>query len=319
MNTLSFPGLLRKIDAFKPVSACVSAVMEGKFPLEIEGSEGAFGALVLAKLYLARPALYFVVVPQENDAFELCADLAASGLPCLQFPWWGVAPYHELPPSSAVFGERIKVLSELVTGKPCIVIIPQRAFLNPLPPRDYIKGLLVSIKPGDSIDITALAQTLVLYGYTRVPRVQVHGEFALRGEVLDILMSGSDLPADTAKDDTAPATFAEAYRILFDFDKVESIKQFDPLMPASFGVAGGGADRKKIPELLIRPMREVIWTDERIEVLEKNLAVFKEFTNGGKDIIEELIEKRCIAGEEMFYPLAFEERGVGSGEDGETA
>jgi transcription-repair coupling factor (superfamily II helicase) len=116
--------------------------------------------------------------------------------------------------------------------------------------------------------------------------VQVRGEFALRGEVFDILMGGDD----------------EAYRLLFDFDRVESIKSFDPAMQGS---KPGG---EKIPELFIRPLREVVWTDDRIESLESNLSVFKEFKSGGL-IIEELIARRGMAGEEMFYPLAFKEAG----------
>ncbi|MDR1858009.1 MAG: transcription-repair coupling factor, partial [Treponema sp.] len=287
MNTLSFPELLGKICRSKPMSACVSAVTEGKFPLEIAGCEGAMGALLLARLYAARPGLYFAVVPQEADAADLALDLASSSVPCLQFPWWGAVPYRELAPLSAVFGERVKVLGDLVLGKGGIVIIPQRAFLTPLPPPDYVKSLLVSLKPGGKIDTTGLAAQLVSYGYTRVPRVQLHGEFALRGEVLDILMGGDE----------------EAYRILFDFDRVESIKCFDPLLQ------GSRPGREKLPELLIRPLREVVWTDERIEALGDNLAAFKEFADGGKSIVEELIARRGMVGEEMLYPLAFERAG----------
>jgi transcription-repair coupling factor (superfamily II helicase) len=283
MNTLSFPEILHTIGKSKPVSACVSALLEGKFPLEIAGCEGAFTALLLAKLYAAKPGRYFVVAPQELDAANLAGDLAALALPCRQFPWWGAVPYRELAPLSAVFGERVKTLSELALGAPGIVVIPQRAFLTPLPPPGYIKDLLISIKPGGKLDTASLAQTLVAYGYTRVPQVQVHGEFALRGEVLDILMGGDD----------------EAYRVLFDFDQVESIKRFDPLNQ------GSGPGREKLPELAIRPLREVVWDDERIEALSRNLAGYSEFTDGGRAVIEELIARRGIAGEEMFYPLAF--------------
>ncbi|MCL1930213.1 MAG: transcription-repair coupling factor, partial [Treponema sp.] len=283
MNNLPFPELLRIIGKSQPVSACVSALLEGKFPLEIAGCEGAFTALLLAKLYAAQPGRYFVVTPQEIDAVNLAGDLAALELPCRQFPWWGAAPYRELAPLSAVFGERVKTLSELALGAPGIVVIPQRALLTPLPPPGYIKSLLIPIKPGGKLDTAALAQTLVAYGYTRVPQVQVHGEFALRGEVLDILMGGDD----------------EAYRILFDFDQVESIKRFDPLNQ------GSGPGREKLPELTIRPLREVVWDDERIEALSRNLAGYSEFTDGGKAVIEELIARRVVAGEEMFYPLAF--------------
>jgi len=290
MNTLSFTSLLQKISGAKSVSTSISAVKEGKFPLEIEGCEGAFGAMLLAKIYSARPGRYFTIIPQEIDAAEFAADLdSLSGVPCLQFPGWGIAPYRELAPHSAVFGERIRALSELVTGKPGIVVIPQRAFLSPLPPPDYIKSLLVSIKPGAKIDTAGLSRKLVSYGYIRVPRVQVRGEFALRGEILDIFMGGDESGAEDE---------VEAFRVLFDFDKVESVKRFNP------STQGGGLGKEKLAELLIRPMRELVWTDDRIETLSANLAACKEFSDGGKAIIEELITHRNFAGEEMFYPLA---------------
>ncbi|MDR2924253.1 MAG: hypothetical protein LBU85_13065, partial [Treponema sp.] len=292
MKTLSFTGLLQKINGAKRVSGCVSAVMEGRFPLEIEGCEGAFGAMLLAKIYSARPGRYFAVIPQEQDAADFAADLASLGVPHLQFPGWGVAPYRELAPLSAVFGTRVGALADLVMGKPGIVIISQRAFLCPLPPPDYIKSLLVPIKPGAKIDTAELSRKLVSYGYIRVPRVQLRGEFALRGEILDIFMAGEDVESDTEA--------ASAYRVLFDFDRVESVRRFDPL------TQGGGTGKEKLEELLIRPMRELVWTDDRIEALEKNLASFNEFSDGGKALIEELITRRGFAGEEMFYSFAFD-------------
>ncbi|MDR1869639.1 MAG: transcription-repair coupling factor [Treponema sp.] len=289
MNTLSFPELLRQIDASGAVRAFLSSVKQGNFPVDIEGCEGSFGALLAAQVFAGVGGRFFAVVPQESDADSLALDLAASAIPCLKFSGWGTAPYRELAPLSAVFGERVKVLSRLAdttaAGNGCIVIIPQRAMLTSLPPPEYAKSLLFSLKPGGKIDTSALAKTLADGGYTRVPRVQVHGEFALRGEVLDILMGGDD----------------DAYRVLFDFDTVESIKQFVPVDQGTAGV--------KLNELTIRPMREVIWTDDRIETLEKNLASFKEFSDGGKSVIEELIAKRSVKGEEMFFPFAFEKAG----------
>ncbi|MDR0442376.1 MAG: transcription-repair coupling factor [Treponema sp.] len=292
MKLLSFSELQKKISASKSVSSCVSAVSEKKFPLEILGCEGAFGALLLARLYSNLPGLYFVVVPQETDCADFALDLSSTGLPCLQFPWWGAAPYRALSALSPVFGERVKVLHDLVLGRDGIIIIPERALLTPLPPPEYIQSLLVSLKPGGEINTQSLVQTLTSYGYTRVPRVQVQGEFALRGEVLDIFMGG----------ETSSTGADVAHRVLFDFDRVESIKQFDPFLQSTSGAG--------MAELLIRPLKEVIWTDDRIETLEKNLAGFKEFSDGGKSVIEDLIARRSTQGEELFYPLAFDKAGT---------
>jgi len=306
MNTLSFTSLFRKINGIKSVSSLFSTIKEGKFPLEIEGCEGAFGAILLAAVYSARPGRYFTVIPQEIDAAGFAADMASLGVPSLQFPGWGIAPYRELAPLSAVFGGRIRALADLVTGKPGIVIISQRAFLNPVPPPDYIKSLLISIKPGVKVDTTELSRKLVSYGYLRVPRVQVRGEFALRGEVLDIFMGGgSGESASSTEEETENEVEAEsaAYRVLFDFDRVESVKRFNPFTQGS--VQGGRPGKEKPDELLIHPMRELVWTDDRIETLSVNLAACNEFSDGGKAVIEELIARRTFPGEEMFYPLAF--------------
>jgi transcription-repair coupling factor (superfamily II helicase) len=293
MNTLSFPSFLSSLSASQAVSACFSAWQEGKFPLEIEGPEGAFQGILLSGLCRSlrgngRAAGPFIaVVPTENEAAELALDMRSSGLPAGIFPWWGVMPYREMAPVSEVFGERTKVLSALAAAADpsgLFFIVPERAFLTPLPPPDYLRSLLVSLAPGDRVDTAALAETLVSYGYTRVPRVQLHGEFVLRGEVLDILMGGDEM----------------AYRILLDFDRVESIRLFDPVDQSS-----GGAKAQKPERLLIRPLREVVWTDDRIEALGENLAGLEEFTGGGREILEELMDRRSVPGEELLYPLAF--------------
>ncbi|GHU92559.1 transcription-repair-coupling factor [Spirochaetia bacterium] len=288
MNKLSFPSFLGGIASSRAVSACFTAFGEEKFPLELEGPEGSFGAILISGLCGLHSGTFVAVVPTESEAAEMEADLKTAGAAAIQFPWWGAMPYREMAPVSVVFGERTRILCALAAGKnnspeekPEIIIVPERALLTPLPPPDYIESLLIPLKSGGRIDTTALAKTLTVYGYTRVPRVQVNGEFALRGEVLDILMGGDEY----------------AYRLLFDFDVIESIKRFDPLDQSG---------QEKVDELLIRPLREVVWTDDRIEKLGDNLASFAEFENNGKAILEELMEKRSVSGEEMLYPLAFD-------------
>ncbi|MCL2196681.1 MAG: transcription-repair coupling factor [Treponema sp.] len=284
MNTLSFPDILRKINDSPSVSDMFLAVKNAEFPVEIEGSEGSLNSLIIAQIFKLSGGQIFVIVPHEDTADSLMLDLAHSGISCIKFPWWGSTLYRELTPQAAVFGERVKALSDL-EDHIGIVIIPQRALLSPMPPAEYLKSLFITLRPKGKIDTVSLAKTLVSYGYTRVPRVTVHGEFALRGEVLDIFMGGDE----------------QAQRVLFDFDTVESIKYFDPVMQ--------NTGSEKLKELVIRPMKEVVWTDERIKTLEKKLSSCREFSDGGKAVIEELYLRRYVKGEEMFFPLAFEKQG----------
>jgi transcription-repair coupling factor (superfamily II helicase) len=267
----------------------MSAFRGGNYPLEIRGTEGSFRAILLGGMVqglAGGPCA--AVVPTERDANELALDLGTLGLEARVFPWWGAMPYKEMAPLSGVFGERMGILGDLAerngggeTAGAKVYVIPLRAFLGPVPPPEYIRELVLPIRVGETVDTGALAERLTGYGYTRVPGVQVRGEFALRGEVLDILMGGDD----------------RAYRVLLDFDKVEAIRRFDPQDQSGGGERPGG--------FVIRPMRELVWTDDRIEALGDTLGKLNEFSDGGRAILEALMEKRGRAGEEMFYPLAF--------------
>jgi transcription-repair coupling factor (superfamily II helicase) len=293
MNTLSFPAIQKEIALSGPVAKILEAWEKGIFPLEIDAAEGAFTAILMSSLFRVKNGSFLAVVPTDYEAASLEQDLKTSLVPQAAFPWWGTMPYYRgMSPLSAVFGERSALLAGLTLGKKGVLIASQRAFLTPLPPPDYEKSLLITLKKGGVIDTMALAETLSRYGYSRVPRVQLHGEFALRGEVLDIFMRGNDF---FGPDD--------AYRVLFDFDKVESIKAFNPIDQSS--IKDGG--REHTDTLVIHPLKEVIWTDERIEALRANLDNFAEFTPQGiRVIIEELIDMRTVPGEELLFPFAFE-------------
>ncbi|QQO08300.1 transcription-repair coupling factor [Breznakiella homolactica] len=281
MNTLSFPSILHEIEGSSAVSQIRAAYAAGTYPLELEGAEGSFTAMILADIHKTRPELLTAVVPTEREAEELSSDLETLGVPVFRFPWWGTMPYRDMAPLSAVFGERTLALSRLLAGDAGVLVLPERAFLTPLGPPEYLREHLRTLREGGSIDTAALAARLVEYGYTRVPKVQVHGEFALRGEVLDILMGGD----------------SEAYRILFDFDRIESIKRFDPMDQSG---------QERVAEFTLRPLKEVLWTDDRIETLGRNLAAYEEFPENGKAILEDLITRKSAPGEELLFPLAFE-------------
>ncbi|MDR2181824.1 MAG: DEAD/DEAH box helicase, partial [Treponema sp.] len=316
MNPTPLSPLLKTIAAAPSFSRLLKALKQGG-SFEVEGPEGAVRAMViaLAAETLKKPCL--AVVPTDREAQDLALDMASLGCGTEIFPWWGTLPYHDISPLAAVFGERTRLLSMLLetSGKPAgrdapvLVIVPQRALLTPLPPPAYLRSLGIPLEKGGSVDTAALAAALVSYGYIRVPKVQLHGEFALRGEVLDIFMGGEEL----------------AHRVLLDWDRVESIRRFDPQDQSGAG---------ELASVTLRPLKEVVWTEERVTALEKRLKQLPEF--GGvpvpapgktespprqkgtesaervRFLMEEtdrlLDDLRCYgtaAGEELLFPLAF--------------
>ena len=234
-------------------------------PIQLEGVQGSMAAFLLAEFLAgAGGRSCVVVVSGDREAQELALDLqAANGsIATWVLPWWGAVPYRTVPPAAPVFGRRASALAALATmagwegaggALPPVFIVTQRALQTPVPPPDYIRSLLFSLRVGDSFDPTALAGRLVQQGYLRVPRVTVRGEFTLRGEVLDIFMPGDEV----------------AHRIVFDFDQVEQIKTFDPESQNSL---------EAVDFLVVYPMKEVVWTQEFVGRLEERL--------GGKEFLQ---------------------------------
>lgn len=237
------------------------------FPVEIRGAKGSLNAFFIKLLhkrisfsaksdsqYLNKknPAKdYFIIVPTSRDADEVECDLNtafSSTAQIFKLPWWGAIPYKAAAKNSIVFGQRAFLLSQLSSHnydfeRPRIFIIEERAFLSPLPPLKYLKKNIIQIRKGQSLDIKEVENQISKMGYLRVSRVSVPGEFAVRGEVIDIFMPGQ--------------TYAR--RIQFDFDQVEKIKSFNAETQVS---------QENFDSLMISPMKEVIWDDSLVQKLD---------------------------------------------------
>ena len=202
-----------------------------------------------------------IVVPTETDARDIAEDFSAifDDAEVHVFPDWGTVPYRPAARGSVTFGKRAGVLSKLLSKKqtitfnekPRIFIFTQRAFMSPLPEPEYLKSLSFKLNKGNKIDTTNIAQKLSIMGYTRVPKVNVRGEFSLRGEVLDIF-----LPCDE-----------HATRIIFDFDEIESFKEFETDTQTTVGTK---------EDALIYPTKEILWTDELIEKVRERMSEYQE-------------------------------------------
>ena len=276
------------ICSWQTMQDAFSSLQKKRFPYHIHGLSGGLFAFFLAEYVRHFSSNLCIIVPTEKEIEELRADLDIAGLQARMLPWWGNMAYRPVPNSAPVFAERAQTLGELCFGAQggSLTVMTQRAFLTPAPPPDYLKTLTCTLHKGAEINTEKIASLLVQWGYTRVPRVSVRGEFALRGEVLDICAAANKGSQHTA------------YRIQFDFTAIEKIKSFDMHTQASV---------EEFDSLILYPMKEVIWDDERIAVLEKNVRNLPEFTPEGiEKLIAHLKEYRSFDGEELFYPLCFE-------------
>ena len=283
MRTLSIENILSRLRSDEALKQILGHMHRG-MPFEIEGPKGGFIPFLVGELHKQTVGTSLVVVANELEAENFHQDMltyfeAEAGL----FPWWEVLPYEQISPLPITFGKRAQTLTKLAAGKMKACVVSLRTLLAPVPPREYIASLSKVLRCGDSIDPLKMSSRLQELGYLRVPRVSVHGEFALRGEVLDLFPGGN----------------SSALRIVFDFEEITEMKLFDPLTQNSVA---------SLQEALVPPLREVVLTEKIIATLEQNLAA----DGAGPELIDEVLQRiqmdpEC-KGVHHLYPLCFQQR-----------
>jgi transcription-repair coupling factor (superfamily II helicase) len=180
-------------------------------------------AMVAAALRL-RPRPVVVVLPADTAIDEVVEDVrflmcglegisdSVAERVVLPFPSLQVDPYRGLAPHFRATSARAQALHALASGQARIVIASVGALLPRVAPPAAIRALAAVLRPGQDIEPDALVEMLAEGGYERQDPVDEHGEFCLRGGILDIFSAGDALPV----------------RLEFVGDTIESIRRFDP-------------------------------------------------------------------------------------------
>ncbi len=154
-----------------------------------------------------------IIAPDSLTAARLTDELHffGGGLnPVLPFPDWETLPYDHFSPHQDIISERLTALNKIPRLKTGGILATPATLLQRLPPCDYTEANSFLLKKGDQVNLETLRQQLTRAGYQVASQVREHGEFAIRGSLLDLFPMGSKTP----------------FRIdLFD-DEVESIRLF---------------------------------------------------------------------------------------------
>jgi transcription-repair coupling factor (superfamily II helicase) len=233
----------------------------------LNGLTPAAKALAVASAsHRARDAIVLFVLPSDADLETATTDVrfflgALEGLSesaaeraVLPFPSHQVDPYRGLAPHFRVASARARALHAAALGQARVVLASAQALLPRLPAPESIVATSFDLRPGVEIDPLALAEILVEGGYERQDPVDEHGEFSVRGGILDVYPAGETSPV----------------RVEFIGDSVESIRRFDPGTQRSIETLdqfqivpvrepGAGADATIFDYLRAsRPMRVVV-------------------------------------------------------------
>jgi transcription-repair coupling factor (superfamily II helicase) len=201
-------SLLETTPGFEELIAALESGNSGT----IDGAWGSSSALSVATLSQRCGGTTLVVLPREADLDDYADDLAAfNGEPPVIFPAWASLP-QETDVTDVVFGRRLRVLRQLAGDTPPQVVVATiAALLQPVPAREEIAAGTRRLVVGDVLDEEAFRQWLTERGFEAVTGIQLPGEFAVRGGIVDVY----------------PPDAEDPYRLEFFGDEIESIRQFD--------------------------------------------------------------------------------------------
>ncbi len=240
-------------------------------------------ALASAARDAGRPLL--VITPDPQGAQRLLEELrfflGSEGPEAFLFPDWETLPYDAFSPLPELVSQRLETLHHLREMQQGIIIAPVATVMQRLLPEDFLDAHSLHLAVGDRLDFDAFRRRLEQAGYEPVSQVMGHGEFAVRGSLIDLFPMGSELPL----------------RIdLFD-DEIDSIRTFDVDTQRTL---------EKIDRFAMLPAREFPVDEQAINRFRR---AWRETFPGDPQrslIYREVSEGHLPGGIEYYLPLFFE-------------
>ncbi|HEX8871542.1 MAG TPA: hypothetical protein VF758_02175, partial [Candidatus Acidoferrum sp.] len=204
----------------------------------------------------------------------------------VSLPARDVLPFQNLSPHPEIQEERATALWKIATGRASIVISPVAATTIRLRSAEYYADLARTLRRGESFELEALLQHLNTVGYLSTDVVEMPGQYAVRGGILDVYSPESDRPV----------------RVEFFGDEVESMRKFDPASQRS---------SNPVDEALLLPLTETPVTDELLGSINARLSGKR--VSGSEEVIEQAMRDSgagVFPGWEFYAPVAGADRTV---------
>lgn len=246
---------------------------------------GSSRSLFLSQQIRQFKGLSVVVTADMAEAEQLEKEIhffREDRLHVLHFPDLETLAYDHFSPHQDIISERLRCLSLLPgsTGR-AILFISIGTLLQKVAPRKYISGRSLALATGDQIDLESFKKQLTEQAYQAVSQVEQHGEFTVRGSIIDLFPMGSATP----------------YRIeLFD-DEVESIRSFDTETQCSIN---------KLDNIELLPAREFPLDEEGIKAFRQNFRQTFEVDPNSCPIYQDVSQGISSPGIEYYLPLFFD-------------
>jgi transcription-repair coupling factor (superfamily II helicase) len=247
--------IFAEVDLLPAFRRASSHLRESTGRISVSGLNPAAKALVTVLLQQRSGRPFIVVVPDNRAAEDLQPVLAAfaeltsaaDADSIVILPARDVLPFQNLSPHPEIQEERATALWKIATGRASIIIAPVSSTTILLRAPDYYADLARILRRGETFDLEKLLQHLNTVGYTPTDVVEMPGQYATRGGLLDVYSPESDRPV----------------RIEFFGDEIESMRKFDPASQRS---------SNPVDEVVLLPLTETPINEELLGAINARLS-----------------------------------------------
>jgi transcription-repair coupling factor (superfamily II helicase) len=280
--------LFADVEKSSAFARAVTRVKGGAGRTRVSGLTPTGKALFYALLHRSTSRPVIVIVSDNRAVDELLpvarslGDLTGAVAPdaVIGLPAYDVLPFENLSPHPEIQEARATALWKIATGAASVVITPLAATAMRLRGAEFYADLAKVVRRGEMIDPERLVEHLRIVGYNQVDVVEMPGEFAHRGGLLDVYSPELDRPV----------------RIELFGDEVESLRKFDPGTQRSATVT---------EEAILLPLTETPVEEETLAAINARLSGARFL--GDEQVIEEAVRATGVAvfpGWELYAPAA---------------
>ena len=207
----------------------------------VHGAPEGFDALLLCRRRAETDAPVVHVCRDDARMARMAEAIGffAPEVEVLRFPAWDCLPYDRVSPNPEIVAERVATLTRLLEQptRPRILLTTVNALAQKVPPPATFAGATMHLTKGGRVQPEVLTAFLEANGYHRTGTVMEHGEYAVRGGIVDLYPAGESDPI----------------RLDLFGDEIEDMRRFDTATQRS---------GKVVPELRLRPVGEVFLDEE---------------------------------------------------------
>ncbi|MHC0017319.1 transcription-repair coupling factor [Acinetobacter pittii] len=240
---------------------------------------GSSAALLFKEIAVQDSSLLVVVARNNQHVAQLESELEFYGIKPTIFPDWEILPYDRLSPHQDIVSERLAILSNM--PQKGVLLVSASTLAQRVAPYSWVLGEHFDIRVGQKFDLEQQKLRLVQAGYHLVDTVYDHGEFAVRGSIMDIFASGQDAPI----------------RIdLFD-DEIDTLKFFDPETQRT---------TTTLKSFTVLPAKEFPLKEARSIFRDRYSELFPTANPKKNPIYQDVLDGIASPGIEFYLPLFFD-------------